>query len=87
MRTTFGLVTSRPFFGMRAVLLARTDSALIFVPNERWFLARIPARNLSVAGETLQRADESELDRLLAALGAAQPNSQYARGMIWREEG
>jgi hypothetical protein len=35
----------------------------------------------------LQRADDSELDRLLAALGAAQPNSQYARGMIWREEG
>jgi len=33
----------------------------------------------------LQRADDSELDRLLAALGAAQPNSQYARGMIWRE--
>ena len=35
----------------------------------------------------LQRADDSELDRLLAALGAAQPNPQYARGMIWREEG
>ena len=35
----------------------------------------------------LQRADDSELDRLLAALGAAQPNAQYARGMIWREEG
>jgi hypothetical protein len=26
-------------------------------------------------------------DRLLKALGAAQPNPQYARGMIWREEG
>ena len=35
----------------------------------------------------LQSADDFELDRLLAALGAAQPNSQYARGMIWREEG
>ncbi len=35
----------------------------------------------------LQRADDSELDRLLIALGAAQPNPQYARGMIWREEG
>ena len=35
----------------------------------------------------LNRADDSELDRLLAAFGAAQPNSQYARGMIWREEG
>ena len=35
----------------------------------------------------LQRADDSELDRLLAALGAAQLNSQYARDMIWREEG
>lgn len=35
----------------------------------------------------LQRADDSELERLLAALGAAQPNPQYARGMIWREEG
>ena len=35
----------------------------------------------------LQSADDSELDRLLAALGVAQPNPQYARGMIWREEG
>ena len=35
----------------------------------------------------LQSADDSELERLLAALGAAQPNPQYARGMIWREEG
>ncbi len=35
----------------------------------------------------LQRADDFELDRLLAALGTAQPNAQYARGMIWREEG
>ena len=35
----------------------------------------------------LQRADDSELERLLAALGAPQPNPQYARGMIWREEG
>jgi hypothetical protein len=35
----------------------------------------------------LQQGDDSELDRLLGALGAAQPNSQYARGMIWREEG
>jgi hypothetical protein len=35
----------------------------------------------------LQRADDSELDRLQAALDAAQPNPQYARGMIWREEG
>jgi hypothetical protein len=35
----------------------------------------------------LQHADNAELDRLLAAFGAARPNSQYARGMIWREEG
>jgi hypothetical protein len=35
----------------------------------------------------LRSADDSELDRLLAALGVAQPNPQYARGMIWREEG
>jgi hypothetical protein len=35
----------------------------------------------------LHRADDPELDRLLAALGAPQPNPQYARGMIWREEG
>jgi hypothetical protein len=34
----------------------------------------------------LHGADDSDLDRLLAALGAAQPNPQYARGMIWREE-
>jgi hypothetical protein len=35
----------------------------------------------------LQSADDFELNRLLAALSAAQPNPQYARGMIWREEG
>ena len=35
----------------------------------------------------LEQADEPELGRLLKALGAAQPNAQYARGMIWREEG
>jgi hypothetical protein len=35
----------------------------------------------------LQHADDAELDRLLIALGAARPNPQYARGMIWREEG
>jgi hypothetical protein len=35
----------------------------------------------------LHSVNDSELDRLLAALGAAQPNRQYARGMIWREEG
>jgi hypothetical protein len=35
----------------------------------------------------LQQADEAELERLLKALGAARPNAQYARGMIWRGEG
>ncbi len=35
----------------------------------------------------LRDADAPELDRLLKALGAAQPSPQYARGMIWREEG
>ena len=35
----------------------------------------------------LQCADDSELDRLLAALGVAQTNPQYAGGMIRREEG
>src|SRR5205085_2503450 len=30
----------------------------------------------------LQRADDSDLNRLLTALGAAKPNPQYARGMI-----
>ena len=35
----------------------------------------------------LRDADAPELDRLLKALGAAQPNPQYARSMIWREEG
>jgi hypothetical protein len=35
----------------------------------------------------LWSAQDSELERLLSALGAAQPNPQYARGMIWREEG
>jgi len=34
----------------------------------------------------IQSVLDSELERLLSALGAAQPNPQYARGMIWREE-
>lgn len=34
----------------------------------------------------LRRADDHELSRLLAALGAPQPNPQYARSMIWRRE-
>jgi hypothetical protein len=34
----------------------------------------------------LHSADGPELDRLLAALGAPQANSQYARDKIWREE-
>jgi hypothetical protein len=34
----------------------------------------------------LRSADNPELDRLLAALGAPRANSQYGRGMIWREE-
>jgi hypothetical protein len=34
----------------------------------------------------LHSTDGPELDRLLAALGAPQANSQYARGKIWREE-
>lgn len=36
----------------------------------------------------LQSADDLELKRLLEALGAPQPNPQYARStMTWREEG
>ena len=36
----------------------------------------------------LHRADELDLTKLLAALGAAQSNPQYARSTaIWREEG
>jgi hypothetical protein len=35
----------------------------------------------------LRLADDQELCRLLAALGAPQPNPQYARSGIWREEG
>jgi hypothetical protein len=34
----------------------------------------------------LRSADGPELNRLLAALGAPQANSQYARDKIWREE-
>jgi hypothetical protein len=34
----------------------------------------------------LRSTDGPELDRLLAALGAPQANSQYARDKIWREE-
>lgn len=35
----------------------------------------------------LHDADKAELDRLLAALGAPQQNSQYARSVTRREEG
>ena len=35
----------------------------------------------------LERADDRELGRLLAALGPARPNPQYARTHVWREEG
>ena len=35
----------------------------------------------------LVRADDRELGELLAALGAAQPNPQYASTDAWREEG
>jgi hypothetical protein len=35
----------------------------------------------------LRRADDPELDELVAALGAARPNPQYGRSSIWREGG
>ena len=35
----------------------------------------------------LERADDRELGKLLAALGPARPNPQYARTDVWREEG
>ena len=35
----------------------------------------------------LRRADNPELEQLLAALGAAHPNPRYGRSSIWREEG
>jgi hypothetical protein len=35
----------------------------------------------------LERADDAELGKLLAALGPVRPNSQYARTDVWREEG
>jgi hypothetical protein len=35
----------------------------------------------------LRRAEDAELQMLLAALGPARPNPQYARTGIWREEG
>jgi hypothetical protein len=35
----------------------------------------------------LRRADDQEFGQLLEALGSPQPNPQYARSMIWREEG
>jgi len=34
----------------------------------------------------LRRADDPELEELLAALGPACPNPQYGRSSIWREE-
>jgi hypothetical protein len=35
----------------------------------------------------LEHADDRELGELLAALGPARPNPQYARSDVWREEG
>lgn len=35
----------------------------------------------------MRRADDPELEELLAALGATRPNPQYGRSSIWREEG
>ena len=35
----------------------------------------------------LKAADDPELAKLLAALGPARPNPQYAKSAIWREEG
>jgi hypothetical protein len=35
----------------------------------------------------LERADDGELGELLAALGPARPNPQYAKSEIWRGEG
>jgi hypothetical protein len=35
----------------------------------------------------LRCGDNEELDRLHAALGAVEPNPQYAGDVIWREEG
>lgn len=35
----------------------------------------------------LRAADDPELAGLLAALGPARPNPQYAKSAIWREEG
>jgi hypothetical protein len=35
----------------------------------------------------LRAADDPELAQLLAALGPARPNPQYAKSAIWREEG
>jgi hypothetical protein len=35
----------------------------------------------------LHRAYDRELEELLAALGPARPNPQYARTAVWREEG
>lgn len=35
----------------------------------------------------LERADDRELGELLAALGTALPNPQYARTNVWGEEG
>jgi hypothetical protein len=35
----------------------------------------------------LRSADDRKLAELLAALGPARPNPQYARAAIWREEG
>jgi hypothetical protein len=59
-----------------------------------WALDGVPLLGVSVFAvldmsldDVLRRRFASpELDRLLAALGAPQANSQYARGKIWREE-
>ena len=71
----------RRFTGFRAVrvptvgLLAEGQFELLPTGRRPHFTVR------------LRSADDPGLDRLLAALGVAQPDPRYARGMIWREEG
>lgn len=92
----------RPLFGISAFavldiplddLLRRrfTSFRTIYLPTvgrltERQF-ELLPTGQRPHFTVRLQSAHDSELERLLAVLGAVQPNPQYARGMIWREEG
>jgi hypothetical protein len=71
----------RRFASFRTIYLSTADEL-----SEVWFVVLATAQRPHFTIR-LERADNRELERLLAALGAARPNPQYARAGAWGEEG